>query len=318
MIRSAPSPLPTWLAELLPFERSLIEVAPGVRMHVMQAGPEDGLPVLMMHGNPTWGFLYRRVALRLQSLDPGLRLVMPDMIGLGWSDRPPGGAADHQLENHWRWLGALIDSLGLERIIAVGQDWGGPWVLGPFTHPERRARLAGLVLMNTVFMPPKAGFKSTLFHRFSRMPLISDAAFRLLGFPQVRLSIAQADKSSISGNVSRAYRLPLRGLSRNAAPLALARMVPDSLHHPSVPALTKTQALVESWDGPAALVWGVKDPILGRLLKRTARALPQAPVTQTSAGHFLQEEVPDEIAEAIAGVATKVRAATSHGRRRPR
>ena len=61
-------------------------------------------------------------------------------------------------------------------------------------------------------------------------------------------------------------------------------------------------------DGLSVLLWGVKDPILGRLLRRTARALPQAPVTETGAGHFLQEEVPDEIAEAIAGVATKVRA----------
>lgn len=305
LTESAPPPLPAWLDQMVPFERSMFEVAPGLRMHVMQAGPADGQPVLLMHGNPTWGFLYRRVAARLLELDAGLRLVMPDMIGLGWSDRPPGGAADHTIDNHWRWLSALVDGLDLQDVIAVGQDWGGPWVLGPFTDPARRARLSAMVLMNTVFMPPKAGFKPTLFHRFSRWPLISTAAFRLLGFPQVRLSIAQADKSSISGQVCRAYRLPLAGLASNAAPLALARMVPDSLEHPSVAALTRTQELVEGWDGPAALVWGVRDPILGRLLRRTARALPQAPVTETQAGHFLQEEVPVEIASAIRDVSSR-------------
>ena len=304
-------PLPAWPEALVPFDRALYEVAPGVRMHVMSAGPDDGLPVLMMHGNPTWGFLYRKIAARLLELDAGLRLVMPDLIGLGWSHRPPGGDSDHQLQKHWRWLSALVDGLELDGVVAVGQDWGGPWVLGPFTEPERRKRLAGMVLMNTVFMPPKPGFKPTLFHRFSRWPLVSTAAFRLLGFPQVRLSMAQADKSSISGKVSRAYTAPLKGLARNSAPLALARMVPDSMDHPTVAALKTTQELVEGWEGPAALVWGVRDPILGRLLKRTARALPQAPITETQAGHFLQEEVPDEIADAIAGVATKIREAAA-------
>ena len=306
MLSATPPDLPPWLSSMVPFDRSMHEVAPGVRMHVMQAGPADGVTVLMMHGNPTWSFLYRKVAARLTELAPELRLVMPDMVGLGWSDRPPGGAGEHQLENHWRWLGALIDGLDLQRIVLVGQDWGGPWVLGPFTDPARRPRLAGMVLMNTVFSPPKEGFKATLFHRFARMPLVSDAAFRLLGFPQRDLSIAQGDKRSIRGDVSRAYRLPLKGLARNAAPLALARMVPDTMAHPSVAALRKTQELVESWEGPAALVWGEKDPILGRLLRRTARALPQAPVTKTDAGHFLQEEVPDEIAAAILSVAKQL------------
>ncbi len=308
MTTSTPPPLAPWLSALVPFERALVEVAPGLRMHLMTAGPSTGRPVLLMHGNPTWGFLYRKVALRLLELNPNLRLLMPDMIGLGWSDRPPGGAADHTLEHHGRWLGALVDQLDLRGVILVGQDWGGPWVLRPFADDARRDRVAGIVLMNTIVGPPGEGFKPTLFHRFSRWPGVSDFAFRVLGFPQARLDLAQADRSSISGDVARAYRAPLRGWSRNAAPLALARMVPDRMDHPSVEGLTRCQALVESFEGPAALVWGERDPILGRLLRRTARALPQAEITTTQAGHFLQEEVPDEIAQAVASVARQANA----------
>lgn len=109
------------------------------------------------------------------------------------------------------------------------------------------------------------------------------------------------------GDIGRAYRYPLRHVRDRVAPLALARMVPDSLAHPSVPVLERCQAFVESFTGPAAIVWGERDPILGRVSKRVARALPGAKVTMTQAGHFLQEEVPDEIAAAITWVAAQTK-----------
>ena len=95
-------------------------------------------------------------------------------------------------------------------------------------------------------------------------------------------------------------------MGNNTAPLALARMVPDSPEHPSIEPLERCQAMVEAFDGPAAIVWGERDPILGRLLRRTQRLLPNAEVTTTQAGHFLQEEVPVEIAAAIRSVAARI------------
>jgi len=86
----------------------------------------------------------------------------------------------------------------------------------------------------------------------------------------------------------------------------MARMVPDDMTHPSVASLRKCQALAESFEGPAEIVWGDKDPILGRLLKRVSELLPHANVTQTRAGHFLQEEVPEEIAAAILKVVAQM------------
>lgn len=296
MRESAPL-LPDWIDAMLPdgLRRYRLDVG-GYRMHVMELG--EGRPVLMLHGNPTWSFLYRRVASALAG--QSLRLIIPDLIGLGLSDKPAEASA-HQLDNHMGWVARLIEELDLRDLIVVGQDWGGPIGFGAL-H-ELPGRLGGVVILNTVPGPPKPGFKPTAFHRFAKVPLVSDAVFRLLGFPQVALFGAQGDKRSIRGRVARAYRYPLRGLANNVAPLALARMVPDGPDHPSIPALARSRAVLEAWDGPAAIVWGDRDPVLGTVRTAFERMLPQAQVTRTRAGHFLQEEVPEEIAAAISTLA---------------
>ena len=291
-------PLPDWIErQLCPGTRRFLVDVGGSRVHVSEVG--EGDPVLLLHGNPTWSFLYRKVAAVLAGAR--LRLVMPDLIGLGFSDRLRS-AAEHTLEAHAGWIGALLDRLELRDFVFVGHDWGGP--IGLRALADRPAAVRGLVILNTVLGPPRAGFRPTPFHRFSRVPLASDVAFRLLGFPQNALHRAQGDPASIRGEVARAYRYPLRRLRDNAAPLALARMVPDGRPgHPSLEPLARVQAFVASFAGPVAVVWGNRDPVLGRLRKRFEALLPNAAVTRTEAGHFLQEEVPDEIAAAIRDVA---------------
>jgi cis-3-alkyl-4-acyloxetan-2-one decarboxylase len=293
----APS-LPGWLApELADFTRYAVEID-GHRLHVMEQG--EGRPVVLMHGNPTWGYLWRKVAKEL--LGEPVRLIVPDILGLGLSDKPRD-AGVHQLATHTDLMSKLFEGLDLQGAIAVGQDWGGPIVFGGFARvPDR---LAGIVVLNTVLGPPKAGFKSTAFHRFANSPL-APIGFRLLGFPQGWLHTAQGDRSSIRGAVRKAYVWPLRGLSNNVAPLALARMVPDSLEHPSIGELKAVQAFVTGFEGPKAIVWGDRDPVLGKLRRRTERWLPDAEVTVTQAGHFLQEEVPAEIAAAIRSVKERI------------
>ena len=291
-----PAPaLPGWLDEMLPFTRYRVDVGEGLQMHVMEQG--EGRPVLLFHGNPTWGFLYRKVAQRLA--DEKLRLIMPDLIGLGFSDRPPA-RGDHSLDNHSRWMARLLESLELDDAVAVVQDWGGP--IGLHAFSRRPGTLTGLVVMNTSLTKPKPGFKPTLFHRvFSTW--VGDMMNRYLGLPQRVLSIAQGDGSSISGQISKAYVYPLgRGRGREAV-TALVRMVPSDMEHPTVAGLGVVEELAEGFQGRSAIVWGDKDPVLGRLRRRHERLLPRARVIPTQAGHFLQEEVPDEIADAIRHVA---------------
>ena len=298
-MQQLPAPLlPAWLETRVPFLRYRVAVF-GQRMHVMETG--SGRPVVLLHGNPTWGFLYRRVVREL--LQDDMRLIMPDLIGLGFSDKPQN-AALHTLSNHMHWIAQLIQQLGLNDMVLVVQDWGG--AIGVGALAELTDVRAGLVVLNTVLTPPKRGFRPTAFHRLAKTPIVSDVVFRGLGFPQLALGLAQGDRSSIIGHVARAYRYPLRRLVDRTAPLALARMVPDGPQHPSVAALQRSHEYVKAFDGPAAIVWGDRDPILGSVRSWTEKLFPQAPVTRTRAGHFLQEEVPCEIAAAIRHVASKM------------
>ena len=297
MKRLDPPAMPSWLEAMVPYRRYSVDV--GKRMHVMETG--QGMPVLMLHGNPTWGFLYRKVVKALEG-EP-LRIIVPDLIGLGFSSKPSSAKA-HTIENHARWLGRLIDDLELDGLIFVCQDWGG--AIGAYTLSIRFKLLKGLVAMNTIFDPPRPGFRPTTFHRFGQMPIISNVAFRLMGFPQRMLHRVQGDPASIRGQVARAYRYPLRRLKDNVAPLALARMVPDSMEHPSIAALKYSQRVIQDFKGPAASVWGDRDPVLGRAIRRVSWMLPDAQVTRTQAGHFVQEEVPDLVAAAVRDVAGRI------------
>lgn len=282
---------------MVPYRRYRLDVGDDLRMHVMEIG--EGLPVVLFHGNPSWGFLYRRVVDKLAGQP--LRLIMPDLIGLGFSDKP--GADAHTLDNHIRWMSRCLDALALERCVAVVQDWGG--AIGVGALATRPKLCTGLVVMNTGLSPPRKGFRATAFHRLARAPGISTALFRLAGFPQSMMWIAQGERCSIRGEVARAYRYPLRRWRDNAAPLALARMVPNDFDHPSIPSLERCEAYVRAFTAPTAIVWGDRDPVLGRVLGWMRKLLPNAPVTRTQAGHFLQEQVPDEIAAAIRDVAER-------------
>ncbi|TNE91980.1 MAG: alpha/beta fold hydrolase [Deltaproteobacteria bacterium] len=296
---SAAPPLPDWLAEHFPYRRRMATVD-GVRLHFVDHG--EGPVVLLFHGNPTWSFLWRKVIARLD----GYRVIAPDLWGLGLSDKPRSTRA-HNLERHLELLTGLVRGLQIEAFITVGQDWGGPMAAGVAARDPNRVR--GAVFGNTGVLAPRRPLKVTSFHRFAHTPLISDAVFRLGSFPQRGLSRVQGDRSSIGKLETRAYTWPLRRLRDRAAPLAMARMVPNREGHPTLAPMEHIDAWVRGFDGPIGLVWGTRDPILGRGLRRHREALPQARVWETEAGHFLQEEVPDELVEAIRWVDGEARAA---------
>jgi len=300
---SVPPPeLPSFLAEDLPQERTAYQLEPGPDreeiIHFIDHGNPDGQPVILQHGNPTWCFLWRKVIARL---DPErFRCLAPDLLGFGLSDSL-SRVSHHTLDRHLQAMREWAETRQLAKgAILVGQDWGGPLVVAMgMASPEA----SGVVLANTSVLVPKRPL-GTSFHKFARTPMVSDIAFRLAGFPLNILGRVQGDPSSISGEVARAYRWPLP-LGRRAGPLGLARMVPSSSDHPSVLPLREIEAWIRDFDGPMALVWGERDPILGRVLEKHVRTFPQATVTRTQAGHFLQEEVPDEIVDAIEDVAAR-------------
>jgi pimeloyl-ACP methyl ester carboxylesterase len=294
MFEDAPS-LPAWLEGLFPFGRRIYREGE-YAIHFVDEG--TGPAVLLQHGNPTWSFLWRKVIPHL--IDAGLRVVAPDLIGLGLSDKPRNPRV-HTPEFHAGQIAALIAALDLDGVTVAGQDWGGP-ILGLVAarHPER---VAGAVFANTILTAPRRARPLSWFHRVANAPVVSALAFRVFGFPIGILDRVQGDRRSIGPEEKRAYRYPLRAFRDRAGPLALARMVPQGPEHASVSALREVEAWAASYQGPVRLVWGIRDPILGRGLKAMRRLFPIAPVVETNAGHFLQEEVPELLAEAIIAVA---------------
>jgi haloalkane dehalogenase len=261
-------------------------------IHFIEEG--DGPPVLLLHGNPTWSFLWRKV---IRILARGkVRVIAPDLIGLGLSSKPrdPG---IHTLDFHANRVSALVEALDLDDITIAGQDWGGPIIA--VTAARNRQRIHGAVFSNTAIRVPSRPFRKTPFHRFSHIPLVSDLFFRVFNFPLPFLSFAQGNRKSIGRGEGRAYRWPLRRIKDRTAPLALTRLVPQSLDSPALQTLKEAEGWAQTFAGPVSLVWGMRDPILGRSLRGAKKLFPRADVVETEAGHFLQEEVPEELADAI-------------------
>ena len=154
----------------------------------------------------------------------------------------------------------------------------------------------------TAVLAPRRPIRNTTFHRFAHSPLLPELLFTRLGLLPRVLHRCQGDRASISGAVARAYRWPLRRRRDRISNLALARLVPNREDHPALPELDTIDGWIRAFEGPLHLVWGLRDPVLGRAHRRLVRELSPASVTETQAGHFLQEEVPHELARAIRAV----------------
>ena len=293
-------PLPDYAEDMLngDYKSYFIEVEEGIKIHVLETG--KGFPVFLMHGNPTSGFLYRKIAEKLPT--DRVRVIMPTLVGLGFSSKIP--ASEHSLENHVRWINKVLVKLNLKELIYSGQDWGGPVGMGALAlSPEL---LKGAVVMNTGFNAPMNEMDISSAHATVKTPVIGEFLLEVIFSIFEILKSTQGDPSSWTENLVKIYGKPVYDSGNAKAPLALMRMVTDGPEHPSTPELRRVENYVKALDIPVEIVWGTKDPILGQLLQNMKNNFPDAKVTETSAGHFLQEEVPEEIAEALIRVIEKV------------
>jgi len=292
--------LPDYAREALTpaYKSYLVEVEPGVKVHVLEVG--EGFPVFLQHGNPTSGLLYRKVARQLPT--DRVRLIMPTLVGLGFSSKVP--ASEHTLANHMRWINAVLTRLGLEELVYVGQDWGGPVGMGALALSP--GLLKGAVALNTGFNAPRDQRSISRMHALVSTPVVGELITETFGRLFPSLPDIQGDPASMPQEVIDLYRRPLVASGNIKAPLAMMRMVPDGPDHPSAERMRFIEQYVASLDIPVEIVWGMKDPILGQLLANMTLNFPDAPVTETGAGHFLQEEVPAEIAAAILRVVEAV------------
>ena len=293
-------PLPVYASNMVDsnYKSYFIEVEPGLKVHVIEVG--EGFPVFLMHGNPTSGFLYRKVVEKLPLNK--VRVIMPTSLGLGFSSKIP--ASEHTAENHIYWINKVLKELKLKELVYAGQDWGGPIGMGALSlSPEL---LKGAVLLNTGFNAPKANADLSPAHAIVKTPVLGEILLEVIFSIFERLESVQGNPDSWTTEVAELYGRPVYESGNSKAPLAMMRMVPDGPNHQSAPSMRRIEEYVNTLEIPAEIVWGENDPILGRALPIMQQNFPNARLTKTTAGHFLQEEVPNEIAEALIRVIEEI------------
>jgi len=197
-----------------------------------------------------------------------------------------------------------LTTLDLTEAVYAGQDWGGPVGMGALSLSP--GVLKGVLVMNTGFRAPRMPMDLSRAHALVKTPLVGELLVEALS-PVFfsRLAQVQGAPATMPPEVMDLYRRPLEDSGNGKATLALMRMVADGPDHASSPALRDIERYVEGLDIPAELVWGMNDPILGRGLPLMQKMFPTASVTETEAGHFLQEEVPEIIAAALLRIVDK-------------
>jgi haloalkane dehalogenase len=293
-------PLPDYAAKHVTdaYKSYFVEVEPGIKAHVLEVG--SGFPVFLQHGNPTSGFLYRKVAEELPT--DRLRLIMPTLVGLGFSSKVP--ASEHTLDNHIRWINGVLEQLKLTELVYAGQDWGGPIGMGALARSPDL--LKGAVLLNTGFNAPTEDMELSRAHALVKTPVVGEIVLEVFLSIFEQLPRMQGDPGSLPADVVELYGRPVVESGNDKAPLAMMRMVTDGPDHPSTPAMRVIEGYVQGLDIPAEIVWGLNDPILAKGLPFMKRNFPDAPVTETEGGHFLQEEVPAVIAAALLRVIDQI------------
>ena len=285
--------IPEWLLRQLPYNHYTIDVGKK-NMHVMEKG--NGKPIVLVHGNPMWGYLYKKVLDQID--DSSARLIVPDLIGFGFSDKVK--IDEHSLEAHTEWMANFFKTIKEDSIGLVIHDWGG--MIGVAGAMRAGKKIDGLVVMNTSVTAPRDGFNPTWFHNLSQMPIISDLLFRIFNFPQSYLSLFEGIPNSYSKEDLKSYKYPFRKFKDNVGPLALARMVPNNMSHPSVAIEKEVENFLQSYKGPAEIVWGMNDSVMWKLRRRSERLIPQAKTAKTDAGHFVQQESPEKVIESMKNV----------------
>lgn len=276
--------------QLYPFVSRWFDSTRG-RLHYVDEGPTSGQgpPILFCHGNPTWSFLYREIIVALRDR---FRCIAPDYLGFGLSERTPGFG--YTIDEHAGVIGELVDHLGLDGYLTMGQDWGGP--ISMAVDVARADRVRGIVLGNTWFWPadtlPMKTFSKVMSSRPMQYAILQRNFF-------VERLIPAGTGRRLSAAVMAHYRAvqptpqDRAGVARMPKEILAARPLLERLFR-EVPAALG--------DKPALLVWGMKDPAFrpGPMIPRMRTAFSDHVVVELArAKHFIQEDAPDEIAAAI-------------------
>ncbi len=262
-----------------------------LRLALVDEGPATAHPVVLLHGEPTWGYLYRNVLTPL--VDAGLRTIVPDLVGFGRSDKPTD-TAWYTYDHHCQSLAAHLDAAGVDRpVTLVVHDWGGPiglrWAV---EHPDRVARL---VILDTLLY--RSGWKPTKdWLRFRDYMARRDTA--PAGF-----LVSRATSQPVSEGVRAAYDAPFDAPDAHAGALAFPAIVPLADDDPGATEMARVDEALADWQQPTLILWGADDAILPAAAgRRWAEIIPGCVGMDTIPGarHYLQEDAGAEIGRQIA------------------
>ncbi len=276
-----------------PFAPHYVDVVaedlPPVRMHYVDEGPRSGPPVLLLHGEPTWSFLYRKMIPILAAA--GKRVIAPDLVGFGRSDKP-SRASDHTYARQVAWTASFLRALDLRDLLVFVQDWGS--LVGLRLAAEEGDRFARIVVANG-FLPTARHAVPFAFRVWQTFALRSPV------FPVGRI-VASGCVTKLTRAERRAYDAPFPSRAFTAGPRALPRLVPTREDDPAVPANRAAWDTLGRWDKPLLALFGKNDPILGRADAPLLAHVPGArgqPHERFWGGHFVQEDRGDHLARAI-------------------
>jgi haloalkane dehalogenase len=292
-----------------PFFSRFADLADGLRMHYIDEGPADGEVVLLLHGQPTWSYLYRSVVARLTA--HGLRAVAPDLIGFGRSDKPVDRAA-FTVQAHIDWLSQFVAALGLSDLTLVVQDWGGPIGLGVFA--ARPGLVRRVIAANTVLhtaSPSLAGRLTWACHAnpdgtvtVEQMLLDYQRLTQEFTPFQPSLFVQGATESDIPADVLAAYDAPFPDETFCAGPRQLPLLMGLTPGSQCARLNQRTLRALESFDGPFLTAFSDGDPATRGwaevLQSHVPGAAGRAHVTMEQAGHFLQEDCGPQLADVVA------------------
>lgn len=273
-----------------PYEPSYASVG-ALRMAYVSAGPADGPVALLLHGEPSWSFLYRKVMPVLTAA--GIRSVAPDLIGFGRSDKP--AAAAHTFAAHVEWVRSLaFDALDLHDVTVVGQDWGG--LIGLRLAAEHPSRVARIVAANTGLPTGEHGMPAEWwqFRRaVEKAPMLDIGRF-----------VQSGCRTELSDEVRAAYDAPFPTEDYKVGPRVMPGLVPVTLEDPASPANLAAWQVLRRWDKPFLVAFSDGDPITGPLAPVLRAQIPGAAgidhPTIEGAGHFLQEDAGERLGAEIA------------------
>ncbi len=267
----------------------------GLPIHYVDEGA--GAPVLLLHGDPTWGYLYRRF---ISTLSRDSRCIVPDHMGMGKSD-VPRDPYPYRLRHHIANLEALVLRLDLTAITLVAHDWGGPVGLGvAVRHPDRFRRL---VLMNTWAFAPWPGAPLPRLLEIIRSDRGEKFVLEKNGYLEPALLGTTHHPENLTPQVLEAYRAPFPTPESRTALLCWSRDIPVSEADPSYADMKRIEASLSVFrKTPTLLVWGMQDPVLTpTVLRMWQTMLPQASTREIEdASHFLQGDAAERVIECVA------------------